>query len=200
MSSASSFRPATLRLWYSAAQSSARRSAGKDGRARPARAFSDRTSGERSNMLATLTRTLASSSAGIACRSAESANRFPSSARPAAKSDTTRWATSGPRRGWRSGVRSSAFAASSAAAAGSEAPRTWAALSAVSIATSSPGSALSTSWVATSTGSAPRASSTSAACRSIARRTGDSKLPRTASRMMSCRNANRPPSSAKISA
>ena len=153
-----------------------------------------------SNMLATLKRTRPSSSAGSAWRRVESANRLPSSVKPAANSETIRRATSGPRSGWRSGVSSSAFAASSAADAGSVMLRACAASYTVVIAPLSPGSALSMSCAATSTGSAPRASRTSAACRSRARRTGASRLPRTASRIRSCRKTRWLPSSANRSA
>ena len=186
-SSASSVYPATARLWYSAADNEARSSAGRDGRASPARAFSARITGDKSNILATLKRTRACSSAGRTWRSAESANRFASSARPAANRQTARQATSGPRSGWRRGASSRPRAASSAAPPGSELLRTWAAFKMVSIATESPGWALSASWIATSVGNAPRDMRTSAACRSTARRTGAARLPRTASRIRSCR-------------
>ena len=114
-------------------RSAARRSVERVGRASPARAFSARTSAEISNMLAILKRTRASSSIGRARRSAESANRFPSSARPAAKRQSTRHATSGPRRVLM-GARASALSARSAAPSGSELPRTCAAFKMISIA------------------------------------------------------------------
>ena len=54
-------------------------------------------------MPATASRTVASSSAGNACRSAEAANRVASSSRPAAKRATARVATRGPRSACRGG-------------------------------------------------------------------------------------------------
>ena len=85
-------------------------------------------------MLAMLNRTRASSSAGRALRRAESANRFPSSALPAANRQTALAATNGPRSVWR-GASSSAFAASSAAPLGSELLSDWVAFKSISIAT-----------------------------------------------------------------